>query len=639
MAQRNQDISALIGAAIGHHRGGTIDEARKLYERVLRIEPREPNALHLLGLLLCTSGETKRGVELMRRAIAVQPEFPEALSNLGSALEGMGRKEEALASFDKALAIEPGYAAALYNRGNVLLKLGRNEEALADFDRALTLRPYDAEAMNNRGIALQGLGRLEEALASYRNAVTAKPDFAGALINLGNALKERGSHEPAVASFDRALALKPDNAEALKTRGDALSELGRDEEALISFDRALAMRPDYFEALNNRGNTLMDLGRYREALASFDRALAIEPGNAEALYNRANALRTIGSIDEAVTSYRRALAIDPDNADARFNKSLCHLVSGDFERGWEEYEWRWRIDQMRDANRNFAEPLWLGKEELVGRTILLHAEQGFGDTLQFCRYVPLVAERGATVILEVPEGLDELLRSLSGIAQIVIRGRPLPAFDVHCPLMSLPLAFGTRLETIPAEIPYLRADAQRAAKWRERVARLGGLKLGLVWAGNARSGQLRVNRVDRRRSMRLDQLSELATVAGVTFVSLQKGEPAAQARTWRSGSGLVDWTEELSDFADTAALIEALDLIISVDTSVAHLAGALGKQVWLLSRYDHCWRWLTSREDSPWYPTMRLFTQASPGDWAGVMTRVSAELRRMVVPAGSPSGR
>jgi tetratricopeptide (TPR) repeat protein len=489
--------------------------------------------------------------------------------------------------------------------------------------------PRRAEALNKHGAALRRLGRLEEALAAYDEALAIEADCVEALNNRGIALWHLRRLEEALASYDRALALRPEYAAAWNNRGYALHSLGRLDEALASYDRALAIRPDYADAWSNRGYTLYHLasGCVEEALANYDRALAIKPDCVEALNNRGNALRELGRVEEALASYSAAIAIKPDYANAHWNEALTRLSAGDFARGWEKYEWRWRLDQLRDHQRDFHAPLWVGRQELSGKTILLHAEQGFGDTLQFCRYAPAIAAMGASVVLEVQAPLKSLLRSLPGVEQVVGQGEPLPPLDFHCPLMSLPLAFGTELGTIPAHSPYLRANPFHTAARRERLAKFDGAKIGLVWAGSAWAHIPAASWMDRRRSMRLQQMRELGTIDHITLVSLQKGEPAGQAQDPPEGMALVDWTEELRGFADTAALVEALDLVITVDTSVAHLAGALGKPVWVLNRHDRCWRWLRDREDTPWYPSMRLFTQPSPSDWGTVIRRVAAELR------------
>jgi hypothetical protein len=371
-----------------------------------------------------------------------------------------------------------------------------------------------------------------------------------------------------------------------------LHELKRPEEALASYDRALAVQPNYAAAHSNRGDTLKDLRRFSEALAS----------------------------------YEKALALQSDLVNAHYGLSLCFLLTGDFARGWQKHEWRWETD-LKVAKRHFVEPLWLGAESIVGKTILLHAEQGFGDTLQFCRYVPLVAERGAHVVLEVPGELHKLMRTLPCAVQLVIQGSPLPAFDLHCPLLSMPLAFDTRLETIPTRVPYLSAPEYERSLWRSRLDQHDRLRVGLVWAGNPRKDQPAANRGDRHRSISFDQLAPILSIQGCEFYSLQKGDDAvAQLRNNTQRGRVIDWTDDLRDFADTAALIENLDLVIAVDTSVAHLVGALGKPLWLLNRYDTCWRWLLDRDDSPWYPTARLFRQDATRTWDDAIMRVRAAL-------------
>ncbi len=360
------------------------------------------------------------------------------------------------------------------------------------------------------------------------------------------------------------------------------------------------------------------------SIAAHRRAIALKADFPEAYTNLGNALKGQGNIAAAIAACRQAIALNPDLPDAHHNLSLTLLLNGEFAEGWREYEWRWQTKQLRP--RGFAQPLWSG-EAVDGRVLLLHAEQGYGDMIQFCRYVPLVAARGR-VVLEAPRALVRLFSGLAGVERIVVQGDPLPAFDLHCPLLSLPRAFATTLETIPGGVPYLGTDPAQVSAWRDRLAGLARLRVGLVWAGEPRATDRIRGAVDRRRSISLGHFARLAGVGGIAFVSLQKGEAAAQTRSPPPGLRLHDWTGELEDFADTAALIAALDLVISVDTAVVHLAGALGKPVWLLNRFDTDWRWLLDREDSPWYPTLRLFRQHRPGDWAGVLERVAAALRR-----------
>jgi hypothetical protein len=372
------------------------------------------------------------------------------------------------------------------------------------------------------------------------------------------------------------------------------------------------------------GIALGAVGEFDEAIAACRQAIALKPDYAGAHNNLGVSLMAVGGLDEAVEAFRRAIALKPDLADAHNNLGMTLLQNGRFEEGWAEYEWRWKTRQhLAGGARRFEAPLWNG-EAIGSRVILLHAEQGLGDTLQFCRYAPVVAATGRTV-LEVQPPLVRLLSGLRGVIEVVARGDALPSFDLQCPLLSLPRALGTTLDTIPAATPYLAADPALARVWRERLSRLDGLRVGLVWAGGKKLDPAWAA-ADRRRSVALDTMAPLGDVAGVSFVSLQKGEPASQALNPPNGMAVYDSTADLHDFADTAALIDVLDLVISVDTAVAHLAGALGKPVWLVNRFDTDWRWLLNRDDSPWYPTLRQFRQRAPGDWHSVFLRVREAL-------------
>jgi hypothetical protein len=362
------------------------------------------------------------------------------------------------------------------------------------------------------------------------------------------------------------------------------------------------------------------LGRLEEALESYARARAIKPDYAEALYNQGNALVMLGRHREALASYERALAIKPDHAEAQWNQGLARLRLGDFRAGWKQYEWRWQRPDGVKSQRSFAQPVWTGQQSLQGKTILLHAEQGLGDTIQFVRYATLVARRGAKVMLEVQRTLKGLLARVEGVAGIVGRGEELPAFDLHCPLLSLPLAFGTELSSIPASVPYLAATDDRIETWSARLPPRKGLRVGIAWSGNAK------HKDDRNRSIALARLAHLFAAPGVQFVSLQKDARDGEAEVLRDIPGFLDLGPELKDFADTAALISLIDLVISVDTSTAHLAGAMGKPVWVLLPFSPDWRWLLEREDSPWYPTARLFRQPMIGDWESVIGRMRREL-------------
>jgi Tfp pilus assembly protein PilF len=479
-------------------------------------------------------------------------------------------------------------SAALIAEADRLRLAGNAPEALQRMDEALALAPSDAVAHAKRGLSLGLMQRWEEALAA----------------------------------FDRALALQPRLFPAHLDRGNVLQELGRLEESLGAYERALALQPQAAGAWSNRGTVLHRLGRPAQALESYDRALALEPRLDEARFNRATTLGDLGRHAEALRGFEQMLARYPQLAVAHWNEALCRLRLGDFARGWPKFEWRWEYAELGLKRRSFSQPLWQGREDLAGRTILLHAEQGLGDAMQFCRYAPLLASRGARIVLEVLAPMTRLARSLAGVSLVVTRGEDLPAFDFHAPLLSLPLALGTTLETIPSQVPYLHADAGAI---QTCAARLGTaprrLRVGLAWSGNP------AHTNDRNRSLPLAALRGLASL-DAQFVALHneltQAEQAELARL-----GIAYFAPELRDFADTAALAGALDLVISVDTSVAHLAGALGLPVWILLPFAADWRWLLDRADSPWYPSARLFRQSAPGAWDPVLERVRDDLAPM----------
>jgi tetratricopeptide (TPR) repeat protein len=604
------------------------DEALASYDRALALRPAYADALCNRGAALHALKRYDEALVACDRTIALQPDYAEAHSNRGNTLRQLQRYTDAVDACDRALALAPGFADAHCNRGSALHALERFDEALASFDRALALRPAYHDALCSRSAALHALKRYDEALVACDRTIALQPGYAEAHCNRGNTLRELRRYDEAVEACDRALALAPDYAEAHCNRGNALHVLQRFDEALASFDRALALRPGYADALCNRGAALHALRRYDEALAACDRSIALQPDHAQAHSNRGVTLQDLMRCDEALPSYDRALALRPDFAGARNNAALCRLLTGDFERGWQDNEWRWQTEQLANERRNFPRPLWLGSDKLKGRTILVHAEQGFGDTLQFCRYIPLVASRGARVVLEVQRPLRDLMRTLAGAAQVISRGESLPAFDLHCPMLSLPLALQTRLDTIPARTPYLAALESKVRAWRDRFGAHEKPRVGLVWAGNPRKELADCYRVDALRSMEFAKLAPLLEVSDCEFYSLQKGDDAVtQLRESILRQHVVDWTDDLHDFSDTAALIENLDLVITVDTAVAHLAGALNKPIWLLNRYNTCWRWLRDREDSPWYPTARLFRQDASRRWDGVVVRVCEALR------------
>jgi Flp pilus assembly protein TadD len=465
-------------------------------------------------------------------------------------------------------------------------------------------------------------GRLAEAEPLYRKVLALEPNHADALHLLGVLAAQIGRFDDAVGLIGRACRLRPHAADYRMHLGNALGEKKEFGAAIDAYRQALRLNPRCCFSHDALGAVLRDAGQLDEAVASHRRSLEINPNNPTAHYNLGLTLGKKGLLEEAVGSYRQAIGMHPNFADAHWNLALLLLMQGDFERGWREYEWRWHRKDFPLLWPGFSQPRWAG-EDLTGKTLLIHTEQGYGDAVQFVRYAPLLAARGARVVLLCQAPLARLMKNAAGVDQVVsgtVSAGELPPIDVQCPMMSLPFHFGTRVESVPADVPYLRADPSLLPKWGAKVAASAGpLRVGLVWSGSP------TNKNDRYRSVTLQQLSPLART-GATFYSLQKGPSASQAAHPPAGMALIDLTEELDDFADTAALVCNLDLVITVDTAVAHLAGAMGKPAWLLVASEQDWRWLLWREDTPWYPTLRLFRQRTPGDWAEVIDRVAAAL-------------
>jgi tetratricopeptide (TPR) repeat protein len=532
--------------------------------------------------MLC-SGRSSR-IEMVQTAPS-QQSYSETDITPALASFRQGRGDEAEAFCDAILAAVPDHIDALHLLGLVRHQQRRHGEALKFIGAVLDRAPRSVDALNNYGIVLGAVDR----------------------------------HQEALAPFEAALAVQPDHIGALVGRADALARLGRHEEAVEAYEAVRAREPNHLHALNESGGLHMRLGSPQSALACYERALALAPGTVELLVNRGTALRALNRDADALASFTQAAALRPDFAEARWNASLIGRRQGDFASGWKGYEWRWRKADWRARCRNFSAPLWLGDAPIAGRTILLHAEQGFGDTIQFIRYAPLVARLGARVVLECPAELTRLLRNADGVDQIIARGDALPAFDFHCPLLSLPLAFATELATVPANVPYLQSQAEQAAKWRGRLPQSGRMRVGICWAGN------REHASDRGRSIPLDRFASILSASGLDFVSLQKEVGPAQAAALRD-HGVFQLGQEFVDFADAAAVIAMLDLVISVDTAVAHLAGAMGKAVALLLPFSPDFRWMLNRTDSPWYPTVRLFRQSTLGDWDEVIERLREEL-------------
>ena len=564
-------------------------------------------------------------VAMVRR----QPDDPHGHMLLALADWLRGNAESALRSIRAALALRPENAEGMSHFAQMQAARGALAECLQLFRRALVLRPWDAEMLYRMGVALADADQTAGAAGAYLLTLVCRPDHAEALNNFGVMIKNLGNYERGIVLFRRSMGVMPGYAPAYNNLGLSLVALGRVSDGDAQYRKALALEPDHADAVNNRAVVESLGGAFADAERWCRRALRLRPNYPAAYNNLGNALKDLGALDESIAAYDEAIRLT-GSADHRHNKALAVLASGRLREGWAMYEDRWNSRQLQSGTRAFAKPRWTG-EDGRGGVLLMHAEQGFGDSLQFCRYAPLAAARGWRVIVEVPKPLVRLMHSLDGVDQVVASGDPLPDFDVQCPMMSLPFAFGTELETIPSPTAYLSPDPADIDRWEQRLATLGeGLRIGLVWAGNARRHSTDLNATDRRRSMAPELLAPLAGIEGVHLVSLQKDATASFP--------LRNWMSDCGDFADTAALTAGLDLVIGVDTAVIHLAASIGKPVWLLNRFDSCWRWLRQGESSHWYPAMRIFRQPEPGAWEPVVAAVREALQQ-IVHTGTPAAR
>ncbi|KAF0165880.1 MAG: glycosyl transferase group 1 [Rhodocyclaceae bacterium] len=654
------DVAEMMNRAVALHQSGQREEAVALYRQVLAVYPEHVDALHLLGVAHCHGREFEQALPLFENVIRLKPDFPDAYNNLGKALKSVDRLADAERVFRRATEFIPSAAEAWTNLGRLKRREGAMEESIACYRKALEAGSGDAEAHHFLGLTLRDSGKLDEAIVEYRKAIELKPDYADALHNLAGAIRDKGDLKGAIETYERAIAIKPDFAAALTNLGNALQEAGRIDEAIERHRHALALEPNLSEAHNNLGALFMAEERTDEAIESFKAAIAchpdfapawsnlgnihvgreeieearrcygealrIKPDFAEALTNLGNLLQDFVSLDEGLASYDKAIAINPKFPGARFGRALVRLMMGDLKGGFEDYESRWEgSDQAKKVKPpRFSCPQWKGEKPRAGARIIVYYEQGFGDTIEFCRYVPLLAKRfkHVTFIVQtelyrlVAQSMGDKVRVVPGDqAQQVVREH----YDFHCPSMSLPLAFGTTLETVPADVPYLFAGNEAAKRWRDRFADEKRPRIGLVWHGS------RGFRGDRYRSVPLQAFAPLLAHDDVAWISLQKVRPDVPMPAELTAR-LIDYMEDVKDFADTAALLAELDMIISVDTAVVHLAGALGRPAWLLNRFNSEWRWMRGRSDSPWYPTLRLFNQKMPSVWDPVLESIAEEL-------------
>lgn len=626
-----RDVSQALRLANQQYQTGQFAQAEQTCRQLLtdvNDSEIEAQTWQILGMAQQRQGNLDGAIASYQQAIALNPSDVRNYNNLGTAFRALNRPTEAIASYQQALEHRPNYPEAHNNLANLCRQQGQLEEAIAHYQKALELHPGLVDAMHGLGSVYHQQEQYEKAIAWFQKAIAQNPKNPDVLNNLGNTLQRLKKFDLAIECYRRAIALRKTDPAFFNNLGAALQELGRVEESVVAYQHAIQLQPTYADAYYNLGNNYKEQDRLEDAVRVYETAIALRPDYPAAYNNLGLVLFERNQLDESIATYQKAIALRADYPDGHLNMGLSLLQAGDLAAGFREYEWRWLVKgpNFKPA-RVFPQPQWDGGD-LDGQTILLHAEQGFGDTIQFIRYAPLIVQRGGRVVVECQQPLVRLLASMEAIAQCVPRGATLPDFDVHAPIMSLPHRFGTTLDSVPAQIPYLTApDAPRLP-----LSETGRPRVGIVWAGSPG------NMNDRRRSVRFQDIQPLLEVDSIEFICLQKEvrpEEEALVQAAIQAGQLQDGRSLLGDFADTAAILNQLDLIVTVDTSVAHLAGALGRPVWVLLSYAPDWRWMLDREDSPWYPTARLFRQFQPGHWQSVIQSVLNALQSHF-PTSSP---
>lgn len=684
------NLQEALDLAVQHHQAGRLREAEGIYRQILVAEPNSPHALHLIGVLASQMGQGEAALNYIRRAITLNPTAAQYHASLGAALATLGRTAEAIDIFNRALVLQPDLLDAHVNLGAALMKIGKFDQAVESLHSAIKIGPENFKLLDSLGNALSQAGRQEQAVEILKKALSLRPDFAPTHLTLGNALTKLNRATQAIAEYRAALAIRPEYPEAMRnlsallsqttsvdeaidlarrsislqpesphawcSLGSALHRQNRYDEAADALSRAIALDPRFPQPYSELGEVFLKMKQPARAIDAFTQSLAIEPNamlhyriavallaqgkheeaiaaclKAESLgfasqnlFNTLGAIHhQLGQIDKAIEYFKKALALQPDFPLAQWNLGVLQLLKGDFREGWLGYESRWKANNIVLPARYSLERIWDGGD-LKDRRILIDSEQGFGDCIQFIRFIPLIAQRGGKPIVTAYPELRRLFKTVPCLEEIICPPEEIPRYDLQCPLAGLPRLFETTLQNVPANVPYLFADAILAERWRSRVPQDGRVKVGLVWSSKAES------RDHTTHSPGLAQFASLGALPGTWFCSLQKGTAAADTVSPPDGLQIIDWTAELQDFADTASLIANLDLVISCDTAVAHLAAAMGKPTWLLLPSVPDWRWLLDREDSPWYPSMRLFRQPKAGDWQSPIRQISRELRKLV---------
>ncbi len=683
-----------LSIAIQYHKLRNLKKAEQLYQEVIKNNPNNSDALHLFGLVAHQNGNNGAAIEYMKKALKISPSNEVFYLNLGNVYSGIEMLNRAIECFKKAISINPDYADAYYNLGRTLQKQGKNDQALINYhktiefksdnpyayyysgnvlfeqkkfddsikyyEQAVKLKPDFPEVFNNLGIVLKMKGKFLAAVSSFKEAIKLNPEFAEAYYNMGNALNKldkcmealdcyreaiRLNHhyaeayfmigkilqnlnflEEAVQCYHEAINNKPDYSEAYSDLGGIFREQGKLKEGLKSALKAVNLQSDNPSALNNLGNIYKEMGNFKQAKQCYQRAIKIKPDMVEAYANLGDAYLNILDLKNALYYTNKAIEIQPD-FNARWNRALLFLLTENFEEGWHEYKWRWKTKDFVKIKRNYPQPLWDGTPQ-NDKTILIWVEQGFGDTIQFIRYASLIKQRVKKVVFEVQQPLVKLISTCPGIDKVIPLGINTQEFDIHIPLLSLPGIFNTNLKNIPCHVPYISLPDGHKIDNSLIIKENDKLKIGIVWAGNPK------HKNNRNRSCPVSHFIELGENEDVVLFSLQKGPQSQDLNRYRAEGKVIDLSDIMNDFSDTAAMLEELDLVITVDTAMTHLAGALCKPVWVLLPFCPDWRWLLNRSDSPWYPTARLFRQSKPGDWKGVFIQVKEALNKMIIEKG-----
>ena len=616
------DIGEEFALAQREQQAVNFAEAERLYRNILQFDPTHAQSIHFMGVATFQQGRADEGLELVRKSLELNGDDPNFWKNyLSLLLRHAGKSDEALDAARRVAELDKSCVDAHLCIGEAMLDKKQFDQAAAAFARALAINRDLANVRNSLAYALRQIGKRQDALTVLRQAVTMEPYNADLHSNLGAVLMELGELDQAAAACRQALNLRPNMAEAYGNLGGVLRRQGKLEEAANALQRAVDIKVDYPEAWLALGCVLWERERLSEAMASLSQAIKYRPDYVEAHANMGRVLRLEGRHADALAAYDKAVAVGPSDAGAHFSRGLLLLQMGRFEEGWPEYEWGWQ-NGSRAPKRDFAQPLWDGGD-LAGRTIFLSCEQGMGDVIQFARYATLAAQRGGKVVMECQPPLLRLIETVKGVDQVVAVGSTMPRFDAYCPLLSLPGVFRTTLESVPRDVPYLQPAEIDVAEWDQRLGRDGRIRVGLAWAGNP------LTKTAQRKFITPELLKPILSAEGVSFYSLQVDLPPNDAMSM-SELGVRDLSANLTDFAQTAAAIGNMDLVIAVDTAVAHLAGALAKPAWIMLPFAADWRRLLDRDDSPWYPTMRLFRQSSPGDWKSVIERVGKALLELL---------